>query len=186
VKPTKIPCDYLAEGKSERAALLFSAICPHLAPGMAYLDIGCGTAPLTSYLDRECPPRLLVGIDLSREAIASCIAEYPHHTWVVVKSDRFALDRPYDCVIHTGVNAPRFCDAEIHERILAGAHARPRCVLLESGDYLDGPSDTHETYEKIRGIYLQAGYGTAEEGSFTVAHFPVPVRTYVVLTKALN
>ena len=182
MKPTKIPCDYLARGRSGRASVLFSAIRPYLIPGMTYLDIGCGTAPLTSYLDGECSPALYVGIDLNREAIESCAAEYLQHTWILVKSDHFTIDRGYDVVIHTGVNAPRFNDAEIHERVLMDPQSHPRCTLLESGDFLDGPSDTRETYERIKGIYLRAGFVTASEGILTVADFPVPVRTYVILT----
>jgi hypothetical protein len=153
---------------------------------MSYLDIGCGTAPLTKYIDESFPPSIFVGLDLSAEAIRSCAAEYPHHTWLCIKSDAFVVERRYDVVLHTGINAIRYNDWEIHGRILCHPEGRPSCVLIESGDYRDGPSDTHETYEKISGIYRGAGFLLVREDVFDIGHFPVPIRTYGVLISTAN
>jgi hypothetical protein len=180
MKPTRIPCDYLASCNSRRAEVLFGAIKPHLKGAMAYLDIGCGTAPLTGFIDRSFPPARYTGIDLNSQAISSCQAEYPHHTWLCVRSDAFAVETQYDVIIHTGINARRFNDAEIHGRILGASAARPSLVLLESGDYCDGPSDTHEMYEEIRELYRDQGFRLDRENILVISHFPVPVRRYAV------
>jgi hypothetical protein len=180
MKPTKIPCEYLARGRSKRAALLFSAIRPLLAPGMTYLDIGCGTAPLTGFIDASFPPARYVGIDLNSEAIRACGVEYPHHTWFCMKSEAFAVEAHYDVIIHTGVNSRRFNDAEIHSRILDGPFPGPSVVLMEGGDYRDGPSDTREIYEEIGALYCAHGFIPDQEGGLIVDDFPVPVRRYTV------
>jgi SAM-dependent methyltransferase len=182
MKPTRIPCDYLARDNSRRADVLFSAVRPHLRGGMAYLDIGCGTAPLARLIDESFPPAAYTGIDLSGEAIAACRAEYPHHTWVCTRSDGFAIEARYDAVIHTGINARRFNDAEIHERVLRALAGAPSVVLLESGDYRDGPSDTREIYEEVRELYRGRGFGLDREDILVISHFPVPVRRFAVFT----
>jgi trans-aconitate methyltransferase len=180
MKPTKIPCDYLARDRSRRAEILFSAIRPYLRPAMSYLDIGCGTAPLVRFLDESFPPARYVGIDLNAEAILACRAEHPHHTWHRVRSEDFTIETRYDVLIHTGVNSRRFNDAEIHRRLLSGPHGPPGLVLIESGDYLDGPSDTHEIYEELMGLYHEKGYRLDREDVEVITDFPVPVRRYAV------
>jgi len=180
MKPTKIPCDYLIRDNSPRAAILFETMRPHLRAGMTYLDIGCGTAPLTRFIDDCFPPARYTGIDLNSMAIDTCRGEYPHHTWVCTRSDAFAVET-YDVIIHTGINSRRFNDAEIHSRILGTPAGRPSVVLLESGDYADGPSDTREIYEEIRRLYRGRGFGIDREDVLVISHFPVPVRLYTVL-----
>jgi SAM-dependent methyltransferase len=176
-----IPCDYLTRDRSDRAERLFQAIAPFLKPDMSYLDIGCGSAPLTYFLEQECPPGHFVGIDLDKEAVAACSLEYPRHTWLCIKSNTFPIERSFDVVIHTGINAPRFDDGEIHRRLLSGHFVRPRTVLLESGDYHASPSDTRPTYEMLIAFYRDAGYVRVRGGVFEVSCFPVPVRTFAVL-----
>jgi hypothetical protein len=158
MKPTKIPCDYLGRGGSRRAEILFSAIEPHLKVSMTYLDIGCGTAPLTIFID--------------------------DHTWLCVRSDAFVIETHHDVVIHTGINSRRFNDAEIHGRILDTPDSGPSVVLLESGDYHDGPSDTHEIYEEIRELYRGRGFLLKREEVLVISHFPVPVRRYAVFIRS--
>lgn len=182
MKPTRIPCDYLARDNSRRAEVLFSAVRPYLRESMTYLDIGCGTAPLVRFIDESVPPAHYTGIDLNAEAIDSCRTEYPHHTWVCTRSDAFTVEVPYDVIIHTGINARRFNDAEIHERLLDTSVSGPSAVLLESGDYSDGPSDTHEIYEVLRNLYRGRGFRLVSQKVLVISHFPVPVRRYTVLT----
>jgi len=184
MKPARIPCDYLVRESSPRAAALFFAIRPYLKASMTYLDIGCGTAPLTHFIDEALPPARYVGIDLNSQAIGACKTEYPHHTWLCMKSDAFVIETGYDVIIHTGINARRFSDAEIHERILDASFAGPSAVLLESGDYHDGPSDTHEIYEELRQLYLVRGFRLEQELVLVISHFPVPVRRYAVFTRS--
>jgi SAM-dependent methyltransferase len=184
MKPTRIPCDYLVRDGSRRAEVLFAAIKPHLAASMEYLDIGCGTAPLTRFIDDSFPPARYVGIDLNGEAIDACTAEYPHHTWICVRSEAFPIESRYDVIVHTGINSRRFNDAEIHGRILDAPFSAPSVVLLESGDYHDGPSDTREIYEEIKDIYPGRGFRETREGVLTIPHFPVPVRRYTVFTRS--
>jgi SAM-dependent methyltransferase len=184
MKPTRIPCDYLVRDGSRRAEILFNAIGPHLTASMAYLDIGCGTAPLTHFIDGSFSPARYVGIDLNGEAIDACTAEYPHHTWICVKSEAFAIDARYDVIIHTGINSRRFNDAEIHGRILEAPFGAPSVVLLESGDYHEGPSDTREMYEEIREIYRGREFRERREEVVVISHFPVPVRRYTVFTRS--
>ena len=180
MKPARIPCDYLARRHSRRAEVLFSAVRRHLKEGMTYLDIGCGTAPLARFIDEGFHPAHYTGIDLNSEAINACLAEYPHHTWICTRSDAFAVETGYDVIIHTGINARRFNDAEIHERVLGASAVGPSVVLLESGDYCDGPSDTHEIYEEIRELYRSHGFMPDREEVLVISHFPVPVRRYAV------
>jgi hypothetical protein len=180
MKPAKIPCDYLARELSQRAAVLFSAIRPHLSVRMTYLDICCGTAPLTRFIDESLPPVRYVGIDLNSAAIDACTAEYPHHTWVCTRSDAFAIETPYDVIIHTGINARRFNDAEIHARILCAPVSGPSVVLLESGDYSDGPSDTREIYEELVELYKSWRFRLDRQEVLVISDFPVPVRRYAV------
>jgi SAM-dependent methyltransferase len=180
MKPTKIPCDYLAREHSQRATVLFTAIRPYLVPGMTYLDIGCGTAPLTRFIDESFPPARYVGIDLNAEAIRACSLEYPHHTWLCVKCEDFPLDARYDVIVHTGVNARRFNDAQIHGRILDGPLPGPSVVLIESGDYQNGPSDTREIYDEIRELYRGHGFISSHEQVLVIDHFPVPIRRHTV------
>ncbi|MBN2224003.1 MAG: class I SAM-dependent methyltransferase [Deltaproteobacteria bacterium] len=184
MKPTKIPCDYLGREGSRRAEILFSAIEPYLKASMTYLDIGCGTAPLTLFIDELLPPARYIGIDLNSEAIGACKSEYPHHTWLCIRSDAFVIEIHHDVVIHTGINSRRFNDAEIHGRILDTPDSGPSVVLLESGDYHDGPSDTHEIYEEIRELYRDRGFLLKREEVLVISHFPVPVRRYAVFIRS--
>ncbi len=183
MKPAKIPCDYLAREGSPRAETLFSAIRPHLTAGMTYLDIGCGTAPLTRFIDESLAVARYVGIDLNSAAIDACKTEYPHHAWLCARSDTFVIEVGYDVIIHTGINARRFNDAEIHGRILGAPFSGPSVVLLESGDYRDGPSDTHEMYEEISGLYGGHGFRLERQEILVISHFPVPVRRYAVFVR---
>lgn len=183
MKPTRIPCDYLARPNSRRAEVLFSAVRPRLKPAMTYLDIGCGTAPLTRFIDESFPPARYTGIDLNDQAVDSCRAEYPHHTWLCVRSDAFTVEADYDVVIHTGINARRFNDAEIHGRILDAPTPGPLLVLLESGDYHEGPSDTREIYDELRGLYHGRGFRLDREDALVVSSFPVPVRRWAVFVR---
>jgi SAM-dependent methyltransferase len=184
MKPAKIPCHYLAREGSRRAAVLFSAIRPHLKASMAYLDIGCGTAPITLFIDELLTPAHYIGIDLNSEAISACKTEYPHHMWLCAKSDTFVIEMQYDVIIHTGINSRRFNDAEIHGRILDASVSGPSVVLLESGDYRDGPSDTREVYDEIKGLYCGRGFRLEREEVLVISHFPVPVRRHAVFIRS--
>jgi hypothetical protein len=90
---------------------------------------------------------------------------------------------PYDVIIHTGVNARRFNDSEIHGRILDTSPPGPLVVLLESGDYQECPSDTREIFEELKEFYIGRGFRLDRQNILVISEFPVPVRRYAVFVR---
>ena len=82
----------------------------------ALLDVGCGRGGTCSYLARYRPPRALVGLDFSLEAIRFCRATHQHPGLQFVRGDAQALpfaDASFDVITnvessHCYPSLPRF------------------------------------------------------------------------------
>ncbi|MBN1572732.1 MAG: class I SAM-dependent methyltransferase [Deltaproteobacteria bacterium] len=196
-KDRPIPCDYLAGEKSERAKILFDAVRPHIrslcegvsdetggqngsAP-LSILDVTCGTSPLSAHILGEFSDAQYTGFDMNERAIDKCKSRFPDRIWTCSISNRFVIDRRYDLVIHIGVSSPRYDVFEIHSRLVESRYGRPGLILIEWGDNREGTCDTRETYDKIREIYMGAGFIVVDGGVFDIGDVPYPVRRYEVL-----
>jgi SAM-dependent methyltransferase len=75
-------------------------LLPHLAPGMAVLDVGCGPGTITADLAEMVDPGRVTGLDSSPAVIAQARAAHPGADFVV--GDVFALDLADDSfdVVH--------------------------------------------------------------------------------------
>jgi len=196
-KDRPIPCDYLAGEKSDRAKILFDAVRTHIrslcegvsdetgglgaSSPLSILDVTCGTSPMSGPILDEFPGARYTGVDMNERAIEKCRSRFPDHIWVCSLSNRFVVERRYDLVIHIGVSSPRYDVSEIHSRLVENPFGGPGLVLIEWGDNREGTCDTRQTYEDIRGAYLESGYVVVDGGGFDMGDVPYPIRRYEVL-----
>jgi hypothetical protein len=200
-KVREIPCNYLSGEKSERGELLFTALMPHISSlnssmlerdggretstPPSILDVTCGTSPLSDYIINHFTDVRYTGFDMNEKAIELCRSKFPDHVWTSSLSSRFVIDSRYDLVIHIGVSSPRYDVAEIHRRLIENPSGRPALILIEWGDNREGTSDTRETYDTIRVIYIENGYDIVDEGEFDLGDIPYPVRRYEILKEKI-
>lgn len=210
-----IPCNYLAGEKSKRAEILFAAVKPHLSslhggllnrdggPGvegtgplhpnygreishpLLILDVTCGTSPLSDRIINHFSNVRYTGFDMNERAIELCRSRFPDHIWIGSLSNRFVIERHYDFVIHIGVSSPRYDVAEIHRRLIENSSGKLGLILIEWGDNREGTSDTRETFDAIRGIYIENGFYKVGGGEFDLGDIPYPVRRYEILGKTV-
>ena len=70
-------------------------LIPHLAPGLAVLDVGCGPGTISADLARRVAPGPVIAVDYAPDAIAAAVADFAgvaNLTFAV--GDGYALDFP--------------------------------------------------------------------------------------------
>lgn len=67
---------------------------PHLAPGRALLDVGCGPGTITAEFASRLAPGRVVGLDAAAEVIAKASADFAADNLEFVTGDAYAL--PFD------------------------------------------------------------------------------------------
>lgn len=162
-----IPQPYLVDPK--RVAFLASRLKPHVRDDYSIIDLGCGSGLFAGHF-KENP---YTGIDSNKEAIKSCLKQFPDATWVL-GTMKAIPKTTYDVVIHTGIPSVSYNAWQVHKKLM------PRFVLLEAGYCMHGGSDTVKGFDKILNIYVDNGYLEIDRGWF-VMDSPVPDRWYKVL-----
>lgn len=155
--------------RSDRAARLWGVIKGYVGTGTTVLDVGCGNAPLAHFAFRDAPGVAWTGFDNHGEAVLALQRAYPNGFWSRQNyPDPFdaALIRPYDVVVHIGIDKEEFSPiCNIHRELIT-AKPGPRYALLESGfaEEYQGPYNAHC---RAMAFYLLARYQAIGSGAFT-------------------